>query len=87
MPLTLPWSSGCPLEFNNLFGFSRFICIAIPAIYCVMGIATWYFAIEAIVLERGMWIAAFLAVASIALIAYGIHIRHLRGKSKTTGTS
>jgi hypothetical protein len=59
---------------------------AIPAIYFVMGIATWYFAVEAIVLERGMWIAAFLAVAAIALIAYGFHIRHLRGKSKATGT-
>jgi hypothetical protein len=60
---------------------------AVPAIYFAMGIGTWYFAIEAIVLEKGMGIAAFLSVSALMLISYGFHIKRLRRMNKTAGYS
>jgi hypothetical protein len=51
---------------------------AVPTIYVLMGIATWYFAVEAIVLERGLWLAAFLSASALLMIFYGFHIRRLR---------
>ena len=60
---------------------------AIPVVYFVMGIATGYFSIEAVLHERGMGLAFLLAVAAIAQIAYGLHIRHLRGNNKENGAS
>lgn len=59
----------------------------IPAVYFVIGMATGYFAIEAVLLERSLGLALILAVAAIAQIAYGLHIRHLRGDNKENGTS
>ena len=55
---------------------------AVPAIYFAMGIGTWYFAIEAVVLEKGMGIAAFLAGSALMLIFYGFHIKRLRRMNK-----
>ena len=55
---------------------------AVPAVYFVMGIATWYFAVEAVVLEKGMGLAAFLSVAALVLIAYGFHIKRLRRRKR-----
>jgi hypothetical protein len=56
---------------------------AVPAVYFVMGIVTWYFAVEAVVLEKGMGLAAFLSVAALVLIAYGFHIKRLRRRKRT----
>lgn len=56
---------------------------AVPAVYFVMGIVTWYFAVEAVVLEKGMGLAAFLTVAALMLIAYGFHIKRLRRRKRT----
>ena len=55
---------------------------AVPAIYFLMGIATWYFAVEAIVLEKGPGYAVFLAVAALVLIWYGFYIKRLRRRSR-----
>ena len=44
---------------------------AVPAIYFLMGIATWYFAVEAVVLEKGPGYAVFLVIAALVLIRYG----------------
>ena len=60
---------------------------AIPVVYFVMGVATGYFSIEAVLLERSLGLALILAVAAIAQIAYGLHIRHLRGNNKENGAS
>ena len=59
----------------------------IPVVYFVMGVATGYFSIEAVLLERSLGLALILAVAAIAQIAYGLHIRHLRGNNKENGAS
>ena len=48
-----------------------------------MGIATWYFAVESIVLEKGPGYAVFLAVAALVLIWYGFYIKRLRRRSRT----
>jgi uncharacterized membrane protein len=55
---------------------------AVPAIYFLMGIATWYFAFEAIVLEKGPGYAEFLAGAALVLIWYGFYIKRLRRRSR-----
>ena len=55
---------------------------AVPAIYFLMGIATWYFAVEAIVLEKGMGYAAFLSAAALLLIWYGFYIRRQRRRNR-----
>ena len=55
---------------------------AVPAIYFLMGIATWYFAVESVVLERGLAYAAFLSVAALLLIYYGFRIRRRRQRNK-----
>ena len=55
---------------------------AVPAIYLLMGIATWYFAVEAVVLEKGLGVAAFLAASAVLLIVYGFHIKRLRRSNK-----
>ena len=55
---------------------------AVPAIYFLMGIATWYFAVEAIVLEKGPGYAVFLAGAALVLIWYGFYIMRLRRRSR-----
>jgi Flp pilus assembly protein TadB len=55
---------------------------AVPAIYFLMGIATWYFAVEAVVLEKGPGYAVFLAVAALVLIWYGFYIKRLRRRSR-----
>ncbi len=58
---------------------------AVPAMYFVMGIATWYFAVEAVVLEKGMGLAAFLSTTALLLIGYGFHIKRLRRRNKAAG--
>ena len=55
---------------------------AVPAIYFLMGIATWYFAVEAIVWEKGPGYAVFLAGAALVLIWYGFYIKRLRRRSR-----
>ena len=57
---------------------------AVPAIYFLMGIATWYFAIEALVLERGLWVAAFLSASALLLILYGFYIKRMRRRGKAS---
>jgi hypothetical protein len=55
---------------------------AVPAIYFLMGIATWYFAVEAVVLEKGLGYAGFLAVVALVLIWFGFYIKRLRRRSR-----
>ena len=55
----------------------------VPCIYFAMGIATLYFVIEAVMLEKGMSIATFLYISALALIAHGIRIKHLRHTIET----
>ena len=50
-----------------------------------MGVATWYFVIEAIVLDKGVGLVAFLSVSSFMMIANAFHIKHLRRRNKVTG--
>jgi len=58
---------------------------AVPNIYFAMGVATWYFVIEAIVLDKGVGLVAFLSVSSFMMIANAFHIKHLRRRNKVTG--
>ena len=58
---------------------------AVPNIYFVMGIVTWYFVIEAIVLDKGVGLVAFLSVSSLMMIANAFHIKHLRRRNKVAG--
>jgi hypothetical protein len=60
---------------------------AVPTIYFVMGIATWYFVIEAIVLDKGMGLTVFLSVSSLMMIANGFYIKHLRRMSRVASHS
>lgn len=55
---------------------------AVPAIYFLMGVATWYFAVEAVVLEKGLGSAVFPAVVALVLIWYGFYIKRLRRRSR-----
>jgi Flp pilus assembly protein TadB len=57
---------------------------AVPAIYFLMGIATWYFAVEAFVLEKDLSYVVFLAVAALVLIWYGFYIKRLRRRSRAS---
>lgn len=58
---------------------------AVPNIYFTMGIVTWYFVIEAIVLDKGIGLVAFLLVSSLMMIANAFHIKHLRRKNSIAG--
>lgn len=54
---------------------------SIPTLYVTMGLAIQYFAIEAVVLEKGLPLAAFISIAGLCLIAFGFHIRRLRQRA------
>jgi hypothetical protein len=58
---------------------------AVPALYFIMGIATWYFAVEAVMLEKGLGLAAFLSVSALLLIGFGFHIKRLRRRTRAVG--
>ena len=55
---------------------------SIPTIYVTMGLATQYFAIEAVVLEKGLPLAGFISIAGLCLMAFGLHIRRLRQRTR-----
>lgn len=62
----------------------KLIYNAVPMIYFVMGIATMYFVIEALLLEKGMGIATPLYISSLLLFACSVRIKHLRNANKAT---
>ena len=58
---------------------------AVPNIYIAMGVATWYFVIEAIVFDKGVGLVAFLSVSSFMMIGNAFYVKHLRRINKMAG--
>ena len=62
---------------------------AVPDLSLVMGIASWYFAIEefvrVFVFGKGMGLAVFLSVSALLLLTYGLNNHRQRHTNKAAG--